>query len=369
MLSNLRSVSIEGHITDSAGNVIRNSQVIIKQQTTSGSVIIDTVQSDDSGYFITSPMPNGIYDIYESGIKISRIIHDTNFSGIQCFQANRDNYNPAVIGSFSDYLAAYTLNLYKSFIQLEPANLNTAQFGNYFPLYEKDISNNPEEGTGIDNEVYKIATFFKLTSDSRITISRFDIEYFLPLTAISNTFKRIKWAGVPGIRFYKDSKLVLPLDYYSIVANNPKVISPVDSGFVPAEITNLIVYADGKGSILDTVSGPDSELTKLVEKLFVGDILKIRFKKSDLDPIFTYWYGIVTAIDYSDKKIIYLEHWKSSRFLSTDFETRTIDKIFAFDGMFSNIMDIGQEVNQLFTITENFNAQNQETELYNYINQ
>ena len=365
MLSNLRSLPIEGHITDSAGNVLRNAQVIIKQQTPLGSSIIDTIKADDSGYFISSPIPNGSYDIYESGIKISRIIHDTCNQGIQCFQANRENYNPSIVGNFSELASAYNLNSYKSFIQIEPSNLNTAQLGNIFPLYEKDISFDPEVGSTLKNEIYEITKFFKLTTDSRITISRFDIEYFLPLTATSTIYKRIKWAGLPGIRFYKDSKLVLPLDYFSIVANNPKTITPADNGFSSGVITSAIDFNLGTGYIADTVSS--GELTTLTETLFVGDILKIRYKK---DTSFFVWYGVVVGVDYSDKKIIYLEKWKSDRFVSTVSDTTSyINKIFAFDGMISNLMDINQEVNQLFTVTENFSAQNGESELYTYINQ
>ena len=163
MFSNLRSLPIEGHVTDSAGNILRNAQVSIKQQTPSGSVVVDTVKSDDSGYFISSPIPNGLYDIYESGIKISRIIHNIGNEGLQCFQASRENYNPALVRSFSDLASAKDLNSYKTFIQLEPSNLNTSQYGNLFPLYDKDIHNDPESGTGIPNEIYEIAEFFNLS--------------------------------------------------------------------------------------------------------------------------------------------------------------------------------------------------------------
>ena len=365
MFANLRAAPIEGHVTDSAGNVIRNSQIIIKNQTPYGSIIIDSIKSDDAGYFISSPIPNGIYDIYESGIKISRVIHETEIGGIQSFQADRSNYNPSIIGSFPDLAADQNLNSYKSFIQIEAPYLNTAQYGNIFPLYEYDISVDPESGTSQSNEIYAIKNFFQLSSSSRITISRFDIEYYSPLTSSSSNFKRIRWAGVPGIRFYEDSKLVLPLDYYSIVTNNPKMINPQSIGYAEGEIINDINYSTGKGSISDSVD--DGVLKYLTPYLFVGDILKIRFKNESYNIL---WYGIVTEIKYDTKKVISLEKWKSSKFVSTgDFTGVNIDKIFAFDGMFSNIMDIGSDVNQLFTVTENFSAQNQESELYNYLSQ
>lgn len=362
MLSNLRSIPIEGHVTDSAGNVLRNSLITVKQETPAGSVILATTQSDDTGYFITNPLPNGIYDIYESGIKISRITHNTEIGGIQCFQADYSNYNASIIGNFSSLAASQNLNSYKAFIQLEPSYINTSQLGNLFCLYDVNITVDPQLGPGENvYELFELSKFFSLTSDSRITTNRFDVEYFLPITSTSNLYKRIKWAGVPAIRFYKDSKLVLPLDYYSIVANNTKIIIPSNTSFGTGEII-CNSLSTGKGSITDTVDF--GKLTTLVNRLSVGDILKIRFGTSGL---YTVWYGIVTGINYDSKKEIILEKWQSSRFLSTttDFTTN-IDRIFAFDGMFSNIMSIGQEINQLFTVVENFSAQNQQNELYNY---
>jgi hypothetical protein len=372
MFSNLRSIPIEGHITDSAGNVLRNVQVIIKQQTPTGSVIIDTVNSDDSGYFITNPIPNGIYDIYESGVRLSRIVHDNGNTNFQCFQASFDNYNQSIISNFAELAEQSKLNSYKSFIQLEPENLNISQFGNSFPIYDKDISDDPDTDPGAPaNEIYNIAKFFSLTNKSRITTSRFDIEYFLPITSTSLTYKRVKWAGVPGIKFYEDSKIVLPLDYYSIVSNNPKKIVPASSSFAIDYISVAMDYSAGTCDIIETAD--NGALTELVKTLFVGDILKMRFKEIEGVEI-KYWYGIVTKIDYSPRKTIFLERWRSSRFYTdpyTNFSSSYIQKIHSFDGMFSNIMDIGQDVNinQLFTVVENFSVQNQEIELYNYINQ
>lgn len=372
MFSNLRSIPIEGHITDSAGNVLRNVQVIIKQHTPRGSIVVDTVSSDDSGYFITNPMPNGTYDIYESGIKLAKIIHDNGNSNFQCYQANLDNYNQSTIGNFLELAGKYELNSYKAFLQLEPQNLNVAQFGNSFPIYDRDIHDNPEADIGSHtNELYNIAKFFSLTDNSRITISRFDVEYFLPLVSTSNIYKRIKWAGVPGIRFYKDSKLVIPLDYYSIVANNAKYISPYSGSYPPEEISVDIDNENNSISLTDTVT--DGRFTELAKKLFVGDILKLKFKDPESLEV-VYWYGIVAKVAYSSTSTVYLERWRSSRFYTTSQESlvgKKVEKIQTFDGMFSNIMEIGQDanLNQLFTVTENFYAQNQENELYNYTDQ
>jgi hypothetical protein len=372
VISNLRSKPIEGHVTDSAGNILRNAQITIKQQTPNGSIIIDSIQSDDAGYFVSNPITNGVYDIYESGIKISRLIHNTGSQSVQCFQANRENYNPSIVGSFSDLIIdPSNINSYRVFIQIEPTNIDIFQFGNIFPLYGKDISTDPEiNGADGINEIYYLAKFYKLSDKSRITVTRFDIEFFSPITSISSTYKRTRWTGVPAIKFYEDSKLVIPLDYYSIMINNPKIIVPTDNALSDKEIIFSVDNNNTYATLTDTVD--DGRLTTLTNNLTLGDILKIRFKFGTTYPM---WYGIVTNIDSSSsKKVITLEKWKSSRFISdiidvSQTSTTYVNKIFAFDGMFSNMMDINEEVNQLFTITENIFAQDNAQELYNYIQQ
>ena len=61
MASNLRSKPLTGHITDSSGNVIRNTSIIIKD--TYGNTV-DTIPTNDEGYFVSSPLPNGVYNIF-----------------------------------------------------------------------------------------------------------------------------------------------------------------------------------------------------------------------------------------------------------------------------------------------------------------
>ena len=64
MGSNLKSRPIEGYITDSAGHVLRNVDVLIKEEISkTESTLIDSVKSGDDGYFISDPIKNGIYEI------------------------------------------------------------------------------------------------------------------------------------------------------------------------------------------------------------------------------------------------------------------------------------------------------------------
>jgi len=358
MISNLRSRSIEGHIADSAGNILRNAQVVIKQPTPAISFTVDSVQSDDDGYFVSKPLPNGIYDIYESGIRVSRVIHYAVGAGIPCFKADQENFDITRTGQFQSYANATppTLNQFKAFIQIEPSFVDVSLYGSLFQIYDRSILVNPIPN-GDTNELHYIAAFHGFNSNSRITTTRFDVEYFAPLTSLSSTYKRIRWAGVPGIRFYKDSRLVLPLDYFSIVPNLPKTDLSFGTGTIG------VTASSGSFFITETAVGV---FTNLLADISIGDIAKCQIEDSG-----KYWYGIVTKISSSGSyNQIELEPWKSSRFpaeealVSGDF----IKRIYLFDGMFSNIMAIDDEANSRFCVTENNSAQNNSTELYNYNN-
>jgi hypothetical protein len=306
-----------------------------------------------------------VYDAYESGVKISRIIHSPDNSKIQCFQAHKDNFDLSKIKDFTASATAYELNKYYGFIQLESQLIDIYQYGNLFPIYDKDISVDPN----LDdfNEPYSLASFFNFSADSRITTTRFDIEYFSPLTIASNTYKRIRWAGVPAIKFYKDSRLIIPLDYYSIVANHPKAITPAETNLDP----NLIFIVGDSGHIIISEEN-EGELLNFSYLVAIGDIVKINATNGITTMIF---YGIIDSISSgTDNKTITLEPWNSSRFLSSVSIgsipiNSYVTRLFAFDGMFSNIMDINEDINQRFSVVENISAQNNQSELYNYINQ
>ena len=366
MISNLRSRPIEGHIADSAGNILRNAQITVKQSTPTGNVAVDLITSDDNGYFVTGPLPNGVYDFYESGTHISRFIHEAVSHSLQCFQAGTDNYNLNNIGNFSDLAGKSLLNSFKAFIQLEPIFMNIYQYGSMFPLYDFDIHLSPQINNG--NEFFNLSNFFKFGSNSRITATRFDVEYFSPLTPTSISYKRIRWAGVPAIRFYQDSRLIIPLDYYSVVPSLPKVISPSNSEVIDS--TPILV----SGATPDKLTISQVSKGTLVDfsyQVAVGDLVKLFFGPSASLGV---WYGIVTGMNAttSTNKQIYLERWRSSRFKTSSSiiaSGTSVSRLFAYDGMFPTIMNISDEVNQRFTITENNGAQNDNTELYNYNDQ
>jgi hypothetical protein len=360
MISNLRSRSIEGHIADSAGNVLRNASVVIKQVTPGATFVVATVQSDDEGYFISNPLPNGTYDIYESGTKISTIIHTPDANKIQCFKSNKDNYDITSIKNFSSLASEGILNSFRIFVQIENATIDIYQYGNTFPIYDKNLLTNPDIDGSFGN-LYNLAKFFEFNSNSRITTTRFDVEYFSPLTiSSSNSYKRIRWAGMPAIKFYQDSRLVIPLDYYSIIANNPKIISPEFA----ANAVNIEIEDSKYATISEIV---ENGLLDFSYSVSIGDIVKIRMYNGGET---RNWYGIINYIsEGTEQKTIRLELWESSRYISDDMfnsGTTYVTKLFGFDGMFSSIVDVDEEANSRFTVVENIFAQNNESELYNY---
>ena len=359
MANNIRSKPIEGHVTDSAGNILRNANVVIKQPTALGIIVCDSIVTDDDGHFLSIPLPNGVYDIYESGSKISSVIHSPDSNKIQSFKANSDNFDISSIEDFNTLAQANKLNSFKAFVQLESLTTDVYQYGNIFSIYDKDISNSTE--FGINSELFNLAQFMSFTTDSRITLERFDIQYYSPLTSSNSYYKKIRWAGVPAIKFFKDSRLILPLDYFSIIPNNPKISNPL----ITASAVKLTT-SDQKISTLQELT--DGALLALSYSVLVGDIIKISFSSPSTSGI---WYGIVNSISAgTETKTLILEKWKSSNFSSTTIPTGSwATAVQVFDGMFSGIMDINEEANQRFSVVENIYAQNGQAELYNYNNQ
>lgn len=346
MASNLRSKSIQGYITDSAGNILRNASIVIKTANpTTGSIIVDSIKSDDNGYFISNPIPDGTYDIYESGIRIVRTYHVADKSKIQCYKPVKgtsfpqDNLMP-----FETLAADKSLNDFKRYLQIEPDFIDVFQFGSTFPIYNLDISSIVDTS----NALYNIGKFFGFGPNSRITTTRFDIEYYVPLTSLNTQYKRIRFAGVPGLKFFEHSKLLVPIDYYSLVASLPKFY-----------IYNALNITATEGVDVDVVvldGGGNSEYANMLPFVSVGDIIELKFTSSS-------WYGIVCLI--SDETIT-LVKWKSSRFTSTTNPFQTIEKVYLYDGIFQNIDSVDETNNERFTVVENTYAQNLGSELYTY---
>jgi len=381
MASNLRAKPLEGHVTDSAGNVLSNKQIIIKLTTPSGSFPVDTVNSDDTGYFISKPLPNGWYEIYESGIAVARTIHMTDKFGIQSFKAHTDNYNLLTLENFNELAneSPSRMNDYIAFLQIEPSEIDVNQYGSSFPIYNFDITTRPELGNDDSaDELWFLSQFLNLNHDSRITTTRFDVEYFSPLTALSRNYRRVRWAGVPGIRYYADSKLVLPLDYYSIIPSFPRIITPKASDFGSFASGDYIEFVSDNESndyvTIKNMGGSNNDFINAVNNSKIGDIVKLYVSHNSVYK--GIWYAIISSIELTEEGEstyeVKLERLKSSRFVN-GFDASLsnpewyVTRMMVYDGMFQGIRDINEDANEKFSVVENIFAQNIGTqELYNY---
>lgn len=360
MISNLRARPIQGYVTDSAGNIIRNSAIVVYRNSPGGLVAVDRVTSDDQGYFISSPLPNGVYDIFESGIRTARIIHRPDMISIQNYEASEDNYFENDLTPFSTLATEDPprLNDFKYFLQIEPEENSVDVYGNMFPIYDKNLSV-LESGAG---DLYSLSTFLNLRADSRITVSRFDVEYYLPITATQSSYRRIRWAGVPGIRFKKDSKIVVPLDYFSIVASLPFKISNNGGEFTTGpNIVNVNAVSGASGSEIVTIFGlsSNSEFLDVYNNTGIGDIMRLTIEGGKV------WYGILTS---KSAFSMVLETWKSSRYETGDIPAvdEGVLTMRSFHGIFQNMTSMSSTVSDYFTVSENSYQEDIGTELYNY---
>lgn len=370
MPSNLRAKPIQGHLTDSAGNVIRNSLVTVKIMTPSGAQVVATAKANDDGYFITSPLTSGSYFIYESGILVSQIIHTAAPETIQPFKASVDNYLSVQVKSFNSLLSTNELAKFKMFIQIESDDIETVLYGNSFQIYDVAIDYSGALVPESFSDLYELAKFFQLSSSSRITTTRFDVEYFAPITAVEKAYKRIRWAGVPAIRFKETSKLVIPIDYFSLVPGLPKKVSHNGIVFdnIPGDYVKVVEISETH-MVIQATSVDNEYFSEIYSSMAYGDIARI-VTHLDTNPLTSRtWYGILSdRPDPNTDLKLYFELLPSSRFVSAeDINTNhLVDTISHFDGMFSGLQSMDSLIPERFTVVENVYAQDGSRELYNY---
>jgi hypothetical protein len=354
MASNLRSAPIDGYITDGAGNILRNAEVSVKEVTPLGTNLIETTKSNDSGKFVTAPIKNGVYSIFESGTEVAKQYNSVLPYCIQVYAANPDNLPAAdTIIPFATFLDPdEDINLFRHYIQIEPQSVDVFSYGNRFPIWDKAIS------TWYDRHPFiNIATYHEgFTDDSRITHSRFDIEMFVPLVN-GASHHRVRFAGVPAIKFRSDGRLVLPIDYLSIVPNRPWKQGTVS--MYTADIHHKVI---------------NSACIELTENdigsagMALGDIMRVQFIQPG--SVIKFFWGIV--IEIAEQSVM-LCRWRSanaSQNVSEAGDIAAYDPIVSgpstscvtgyvvFQGIPSQIANIVQSVGERYTVTENQTAQN-----------
>lgn len=367
MPSNLRAAPVSGIVSDSAGNILKNSTITIKAPIGSSSTIIDTAISNDDGLFITKPIQNGSYDIYESGIQIQKIIHSPIAHTIQCYPASLENI-PDNLAPFyiMDEQSDTDINKFKQYIQIENDALDVKQYGHLFPIYEPNIM------TSVNMAALK--AFHNLNSfiDSRITTTRFDVEYFDPITSINQTYRRMRFAGIPAIQFYSDSKLVLPIDFYSLVLNKPNYSKTLSE--------NLIVTNDGMEyiTLYEESLTPSVNFEYVLDNAVKGDVFHLTIATLDVPSINVEFYCIYVREDVygaEDYRSIIFKRLKNSKYDSTAFvsgefltnvDGGTVTSAVKYDGLYNGLTNITTSTNEKYSVVENIYAQDQDDEIYNY---
>lgn len=324
MASNLRSKSLTGHVADASGNVIRNTSIIIKD--TYGN-IMDSTQTNDDGYFVTSPLPNGAYSIFDDGVLIATKEHTPDKISIECFVATDGNKGP--VSNFWDLVNTNKINDFVSFIQIESDVVNTSRYGNIYPLYVAKL-----KGSNIQWQ-HSMAEFLGFSEETLITTTRFDVEYYSPISEGAAAYKRVRWSGVPGIRYATNGKIVLPLDYMSFVASLPK-----------ANFQNCTVTSVDLASGVVQVNGLSAN---------IGDM--VHLYESGVN-----FYGICTG----NVGGLTLSKWDSDKGGFPSIQIMDVASADVFDGMFEGLSTIGESVNSYFTVSENTEAQNTPNESYEY---
>lgn len=380
MPTNMRSKPIEGHITDSAGNVIRNSVITVKSSTPLGDIVVDTVTSDGTGYFITQPLPNGTYALHESGVVVSRVHHKPDIT-IQCYKPHPYNYPASNVNPFDYLLGSGKLQRFVYYLQIEPEELDISIGGSSFPMYNYPVGNmvlsSIYASTDRANDMYHMKEFHAFNAETRITTARFDVEYFTPLTGLSRSYKRVRWAGVPGIRFKEDSKIVVPLDFMSIVPSLPKAISKNGGDFTVyvgiGHAFNPDVYVKSVDGVSPSVTitldtnGTIADYDAIKNGLVLGDIVHLGYLRPT-DP-FGFapldWYGVYEGLDQNGN-VILREWMTSNKVIQTMIDRSGIVGMSVFDGMFAGISNINELANRRFSVIENVFAQDSSVEMYSY---
>ena len=341
MPSNIRSKPIYGTITDSAGNITRDSNVSVKLLTPTEVVEVDSTRTNDNGEFTTKPLPNGKYAIYCSGLlnQITDVISVP--SVIPCYKPNEDNIPGLSLFSFEQLRYSGDINDYKVPLQIEDESVDVVTFGSSFPIHQmSDLSDKK-----LKDWIPDMYNALYLNEESKLTYTRFDVEYYIPVTSEENIHKRVRWSGVPAIRYRDDLKLVVVLDYYALTVSMPKISSNTGGRYTYISTSNSM-----------SVEIPPNK------SIMNGDIVKLTINSAG-----DVWYGIVIEALGSTGTIL-LTEWKAKRDenYSNIASGNSYISYDVFDGMYSGMNNISGKANERFSIVENVEAQNIEGFKYKY---
>lgn len=337
MRANLRSRPIETTVVDYQGNIVAGAEIVIKYNTPTGSVVADKQTSDETGFIRTVPLPNGKYDLFYQNIYTSTISHFHDIT-IPAYTAVEESIKPKL--PFEVLKNEERLSEYAFFLQIE--NVDVSSYGNTYPILDFDP-------TSFSGSMGDLSDFFNLDSASRLTLTRFDIEFYIPITSKNKTSRTVRFAGVPGIRFFSESQIVVPIDYHSTVLKHPVEWFNYSAGIVSASTPN---------SSKMIITGTGDALLELLRKANIGDILEVSNTSSG--SVYTYT-GIIVNIS-ADGSTVTLERITTKEGDAMVPNNSNVETIKVWQGLRSLA---NTSVFDNFSVFENIQAQDG-PELYNY---
>lgn len=285
---NLRAKPLQGYITDSAGNTVRGATVVIKEVTaTSQYRVVSTTKSDSRGFFQTvEALKPGTYDIFESGVLMTRIIHTFGNGLIPAFRAS--SLAGAPIGTLSVYglggdskPTAADINEYVFPIQIEGDDSDIKNFGHNFPVYMGSAVSvfdtaNPE------------CQIVDITG-STVSSSRFSCEYYYP-NVQTVTYRYATWRQLHAVSYGNTAGVkkpfVIPLTYRNLrIEEDLPVISATSASF---DVGTDTTTGSFETSSMDTDSQLALNTAIAYQSIGKGDIVRVGDGP-------TYYWGIICA--------------------------------------------------------------------------
>jgi len=304
-----RSSPIEGYITDAAGNVLRNTTIRIKEEHPGGLVSdIESIKTDNNGYYVSSPLKRGAYSLYDGGVRLARKIHNPQ----ACFEVPAFTPNPKASPDPTIMSAPWGQNVVDTvFLQIEPDDRDIDKFGHSFEVFDRSKYSSQLRGY---TPFQGMPSFYFSGSTRLITNRRFDVFYNDEITGAN-----IMWRGVPAIVLdsVQNTQLVLPLDQFSMFPKRLKQTRDYLGVIVPnpAMISAKDVAVDtdiAKSTLTITLDGVfDDDLKKFVSSLSVGDIVMINTTDEDYpsDEDTIIWARVVYKTNTSNNFEIKLQDW------------------------------------------------------------
>ena len=360
MSINLRGRQIEGIVTDAAGNIVPNAAIVIKQECPTGTFTVDVATTGGDGYFVSQPLKNGVYDLYESGTRLERVYHSAQPTQLAVYAPYNSNV-PSALPTFASYLgiqptAGVTANInsFITYLQLEPESIDVPGYGNTFPIWNA----NPVDNTNIMSGhpfVNMPQIHPGLSANSNLTLTRFDVEYFQPLVRNINSYRKIRWSGIPGIRFSQSSKIVLGLDYYGIV--------PRAKYFRQPQVGTSITAAVSADPSTLRLTVNSTTFAAFLTNVKYGDIVRVKFANGKM--FWGIYYVNITAGTDPSTTALGLRWWKSSNnshsvqgvVSASSIAVYTVVDVTVYQGMYQGIENLNESVGERFFVVENMQAQ------------